>query len=241
MGDPIREEFEVEYDKLILAMGTKSNTFGVPGIASVEEALEHSDSGTNKHNVFFLKQLENARAVRNRIIECCERASSPFISEEEKKRLLTFLVVGGGPTSIEFTSELYDFLHNDVTCWYPDLASLYSVVLIEAGKNLLGSFDGSLSNYVERLFQKRKIITMTGETVSRVNYNSVTTGSGKEVKFGVCVWSTGNTALDMVRSLGLSLSRDGRILVDEKLRVAGVDDVFALGDCAVCKEKPLAM
>ena len=239
--NPIREEFDVEYDKLILAMGTKSNTFGVPGIVSVEEELEHSDSGTNKHNVFFLKQLENARAVRNRIIECCERAASPFISEQEKRRLLTFLVVGGGPTSIEFTSELYDFLHNDVTRWYPDLASLYSVVLIEAGKHLLGTFDGSLSNYVERLFQRRNITTMTGETVTRVNYNSVITGSGKEVRFGVCVWSTGNTALDMVRSLGLPLSRDGRILVDDSLKVTGKNNVFALGDCAVSHSQPLAM
>ena len=240
-GNPIREEFDVEYDKIILAMGTKSNTFGVPGLVSEEESVEQSASGTNKHNVFFLKQLQNARAIRDRIIECFERASSPFISEEEKTRLLTFLVVGGGPTSIEFTSELYDFLHKDVTRWYPELASSYKVVLVEAGKHLLGTFDETLSSYVERLFQRRQISLMTGETVSKVNYNSVTTGSGKELKFGVCVWSTGNTALDMVRSLDLNLSRDGRILVDEKLRVAGMDDVFALGDCAVCEEKPLAM
>ena len=238
---PIREQFEVEYDKIVLALGTKSNTFGVPGLVSEEEDIEVAASGTNKHNVFFLKQLHNARAVRDRIIECFERAASPFISEEEKRRLLTFLVVGGGPTSIEFTSELYDFLHKDVTRWYPDLASSYNVVLVEAGKHLLGTFDETLSSYVERLFQKRHISLMTGETVAQVNYNSVTTGSGKELKFGVCVWSTGNTALDMVRSLGLPLSKDGRILVDDQLQVGGQTDVFALGDCAVCEAQPLAM
>ena len=82
---------------------------------------------------------------------------------------------------------------------------------------------------------------MTGETVAKMNYNSVTTGSGKEVSFGVCVWSTGNCALDMVRSLSLPLSSDGRILVDDRLKVAGLEDVFALGDCAVSQSRPLEM
>jgi len=236
-----RMNFQVSYDKIVLAMGTKSNTFGVPGFKSQEEEIEHSSSGTDRHNVFFLKQLENARAIRNRIIECFERASSPFISENEKKRLLTFLVVGGGPTSIEFTSELFDFLHNDVSRWYPDLAKSYNVILIEAGKHLLGAFDESLSTYVEKLFQRRQISLMTGETVQRVNYNSVVTGSGKEVPFGVCVWSTGNMALDMVKNLNLNLSRDGRIVVNDRLEVAGQDGVYALGDCAVSESKPLAM
>ena len=114
-GVTTRRSFSLEYDKLILAMGTKSNTFGVPGFSSQEEQIEHNATGTDKHNVFFLKQLEHARAIRNRIIECFERASSPLMPEEERQRLLTFVVVGGGPTSIEFTSELYDFLHTDVT------------------------------------------------------------------------------------------------------------------------------
>ena len=237
-----RRQFVVPYDKLVLAMGTKSNTFGVPGLASQEEQIEHNPTGTNKHNVFFLKQLEQARAIRNRIIECFERASSSFISDEEKKRLLTFVVVGGGPTSIEFTSELYDFLHTDVTRWYPELANSYNVTLIEAGKHLLGAFDESLSAHVEKLFTRRHISLMTGETVARVERNSLVTGSGARLPFGVCVWSTGNTALEMVRGLGLDLDPgSGRVLVDERLQVPGREGVFALGDCAVSATQPLAM
>merc|ERR1719481_1700181 len=125
-----RNEYSLPFDKLIIATGTKSNTFGVPGICSKEEELDHGASGTNRHNVFFLKQLEHARAIRNRIIECFERASSSSIHEEEKNRLLTFVVVGGGPTSIEFTSELFDFLDGDVSRWYPDLSSFHSVILV---------------------------------------------------------------------------------------------------------------
>ena len=63
-----RNVFELPYDKLVLAVGCKSNTFGVPGITSEEEDYEHNPTGTNKHNIFFLKQLEHARALRNRYI-----------------------------------------------------------------------------------------------------------------------------------------------------------------------------
>merc|ERR1712004_775341 len=220
------------YDKLVIATGTKSNTFGVPGIASKEESGEMSPSGTSRHNVFFLKQLEHARAIRNRIIECFERASSPSVSEAERRRLLTFVVVGGGPTSIEFTSELYDFLTRDVSLWYPDLANSHSVTLVEAGKHLLGSFDETLSSHVERKFKKRQIQMLTGESVKKVRGNSVELSSGRVLNFGVCVWSTGNSPLDFVQQLGLEMSRQGRIFVGPKLEVPGKEDVYALGDCA---------
>jgi len=236
-----RNEFKIKYDHLVLAMGTKSNTFNVPGIESTEEDIGYNQTGTNRHNVFFLKQLEHARSIRNRIIECFERASSPTVTQKEKKRLLTFIVVGGGPTSIEFTSELHDFLDTDVCRWYPDLAGEYSVLLVEAGKHLLASFDENLSTYVEKLFKKRNITLLTGESVKEVKEHSLIISSGKELEFGVCVWSTGNTALEFVKNLQLPLSPDERILVDDRLKVPGVEGVHALGDCAVSQDRPLAM
>ena len=237
-----RGEFKLKYDKLVLAVGTKSNTFGVPGLESTEEdQTGQNQTGTNKHNVFFLKQLQHARSVRNRIIDCFERASSPAVTQAEKRRLLSFIVVGGGPISVEFTSELHQFLDTEVCRKYPNLVGEYSITLVESGKHLLGSFDKKVSNYVENLFKKRKITMLTGEGVKEVKKNSLITRSGRELEFGLCVWSTGNTALEFVRNLEIPLSRDGRILVDSKLRVPGVDGVFALGDCAVSQDKPLAM
>lgn len=234
-------EFDVDYDKLVIAVGTKSNTFSVPGIASVEENIFHSPTGTNRHNVFFLKQLENARAIRNRIIECFERVSSPFVTDDEKKRLLTFVIVGGGPTSIEFSSELDNFLKYDVSRWYPELSSSYEVVVIEASDHLLGSFDESLIEYVEKTLRKRNVNMMIGESVKEVKDDIVVLNSGREIPFGICVWSTGNAALDFVKKSGLSLSIHNRILVDAKLRVDGKDSVYAIGDCAVSASKPLAL
>ena len=79
--------FELPFDYLVIATGCKTNTFNTPG---VNEGM---------HGVFFLKHLHHARQIRNRILECFERAALPGISEEERDRLLSFVVVGGGPTS----------------------------------------------------------------------------------------------------------------------------------------------
>ena len=225
---------------MVIGVGTKSNTFGIQGVQTDEESVIHNPSGTNKHNLFFLKQLEHARAIRNRIIECFERAASPFTDDEEKRRLLTFLIVGGGPTSIEFASELYDLLHNDITRWYPDLAPSCRIIVIEAGKHLLGAFSSTLSSYVEKRFARRKIKTMIGETVAQVKDHTLILESGKHIHYGACVWSTGNKALDFTSGLDLELA-NGRILTDSHLRVKNKNDVFAIGDCAAIEDNILPM
>jgi NADH dehydrogenase FAD-containing subunit len=97
--------FELEYDKLIIAVGVKTNTFGIQSIFDAER---------KRDSVFFLKQLEHARLIRTNIIDAFEKASIPDVTPAEKQRLLTFLVVGGGPTSCEFTAELHDFVKQDV-------------------------------------------------------------------------------------------------------------------------------
>lgn len=92
------ETFEVDYDKLVIAVGVKTNTFGIQSI---------TDMARKNDSVFFLKQLQHARAIRGHIIDMFEKASIPTVSEAERRRLLSFLVVGGGPTSCEFTAELH--------------------------------------------------------------------------------------------------------------------------------------
>jgi len=220
-------DFDVPYDELVIACGTKSNTFKTPGLQSQEEE-RIGKSGTNKHNVFFLKQLEHSNSIRNRIVECFERASSPFITTEECNRILTFVVVGGGPTSIEFTSELCDFLQYDVSKWYHDLQARYKVVIVEASNTLLGSFDASLSGYVMRQLASKNVIIKTGQHVVEVKDISVVLKSSEEIPFGICIWSTGNAATDFVRNMNLPLTTDQRIKIDDYLRVIGHDNVMRL-------------
>ncbi|GAX22180.1 hypothetical protein FisN_19Lh240 [Fistulifera solaris] len=139
-------EFPVRYDYLVVAAGNKTNTFQTPGIAEREGK-----------EVFFLKHLYHARQIRNRVLECFERASNPNITDFERDRLLSFVIVGGGPTSCEFTTELYDFLQQDVVQWYPDLMSHVKVTLVEAGPGLLGSFHQSLADYYLKKLKEKKI------------------------------------------------------------------------------------
>ena len=136
-----KDPFELSWDVLVLATGSKTNTFGTPGVMENEGK-----------DVFFLKHLYHARQIRNRVLECFERAAIPNLPESERERLLSFVVVGGGPTSCEFVAELHDFVAHDVSKWYPDLTA--KITLVEAGPRILGSFDQKLVEYSRTFFQQ---------------------------------------------------------------------------------------
>jgi len=121
-----KEIFDLNYDYLIIAAGSKTNTFDTPGIIENEGK-----------DVFFLKHLYHAHSIRNRIIECFERASNPKLSSEERNALLNFIVVGGGATSCEFSTELSELLKIDIPKWYPLLSQKAKITLIEAGPKIL--------------------------------------------------------------------------------------------------------
>ena len=112
-----------------MANGTHTNTFNTPGVEP------------GKNHVYFLKDLEDARNIRNRILECFERASYPDTSAEERERLLTFVIVGGGPINVEFAGELHSFLTQDVAKWYPEFKDHVKVELVEASDKILGTFN----------------------------------------------------------------------------------------------------
>jgi NADH:ubiquinone reductase (non-electrogenic) len=174
-----KKPFNYAYDKLVIAVGAESSTWGVKGVR--EFALT-------------LSSLSDARAIRNRIMECFERASNPFVDDAEKSRLLHFVVCGGGPTSIEFSAELYDFLQADVSRWYPDLQPFVRITLIEASNVVLGAFKHSLRDFAMKLFKQRHIEVLTKSRVTEINESSLTImqeGNERSVSFGLCVWSAG--------------------------------------------------
>src|ERR1043166_7816962 len=98
--------FTLHYDILVIAVGAAINTYGIPG---VEEYAQ------------FLKELSDARTIRQKIIDAFERASTPALPEAERKRLLHFVVVGGGPTGVEFAGEMHDFFVEDLCKIFPEL------------------------------------------------------------------------------------------------------------------------
>lgn len=233
--------FEVEYDKLIIAVGVKTNTFG---IESITKAAQEKDS------IFFLKHLEHARAIRSNIINSFEKASIPNVSEAEKRRLLSFLVVGGGPTSCEFTAELHDFVKQDVNRLYHNLLPFVKITLVEAGPALLGPFDKALQDYAHGLFRKRDIDVRLGTAVIGVEDFSAAVdyrfppckrallSDGSTLEFGTMVWSAGlapRTFTEHLDAAAFQLHpRQKRLLVDEYLRVKGHEgSIWAIGDAAM--------
>lgn len=228
------DTFEFEYDKLVIAVGVQTNTFGIPSIKEGED-------------IFFLKQLNHARGIRNNIIDSFEKAAVPTVSQAERRRLLSFVVVGGGPTSCEFVSELHDFIKHDVSRLYKDLLPYVKITLVEAGPVLLGPFDAALQKYAHGLFKKRDIDVRLGIAVTGVEEVQVEgfhfpnrramLSDGSSLEFGTMVWSAGLAPRNFTKSLDGILPkhlRNGRILVDPYLRVKGYEgSIWACGDAAV--------
>jgi NADH dehydrogenase FAD-containing subunit len=232
------EKFMMKYDKLVIGVGVKTNTFGI-------ESIKEGDG------VHFLKHLYHARNIRNNIIESFEKASIPGTSEEERQRLLSFIIVGGGPTSCEFAAELHDFVTADAKRLYMHMVKYVKVTVVEAGPALLGPFDRNLQNYTHGLFKDRNIDVRLATAVSgiedyivdgfRFPARQAVLSDGTKLPFGTLVWSAGLSPVNFTKNCDLlPKSPNGRILVDEFLRVKGFEgEIWAIGDGAVNEKSPL--
>lgn len=209
--------FEVPYDTLVVAVGAASRTFGIPGVA--EHAL-------------FLREAADARAIRQRILDCFERASQPGLDPAERDALLHFVVVGGGPTGVEFAAELHDLVAEDLKKPYRDIVQSARITLLEAGSQLLGTFDAALSDYTTRHFQRQRIEVRTDTPVTRMEKGVLTLKDGSTLRYGLAVWAAGIGATEFVNGLPFPKDRAGRLLVDERLKVKDAAGVYAIGDCA---------
>lgn len=208
-------QFKVAYDKLVIAAGSEPLTFGIKGV---------------KENAFFLREVYHAQEIRKKLLLNLMLSENPGISEEEKKRLLHCVVIGGGPTGVEFSGELSDFIMKDVHERYTHVKDYIHVTLIEANE-ILSSFDVSLRQYATKHLTKSGVRLMQG-VVKEVHPKKIVLSDGTEVPYGLLVWSTGVGPSEFVKTLNLPKSPGGRIGVDEWMRVPSVEDVFALGDCA---------
>lgn len=211
-------EFEVAYDVLVIAVGAVSNTFNVPGVAD---------------HALFLKELHDARELRQRIIQCFERANLPGIPAEERRRLLHFVVCGGGPTGIEFAAELFDFLVEDLATSYQQLVPEARITIVEAMKEILNSFDEKLRIYATTLFRRQRISVLTESPVVRVDEHSLYLKDGSKLPYGLLLWSTGNGPTPFVNALDLPKDAHSRVIVDSYFRVKGHENIYALGDCSI--------
>ncbi|KAL2622537.1 hypothetical protein R1flu_002742 [Riccia fluitans] len=225
------EEFTVDYDYLVVAVGAMANTFGTEGV---------------QEYCHFLKELEDAERIRENVVDCFETACLPHLSDAERKRMLSFVIVGGGPTGVEFAAELYDLVSEDLVKLYPTLRELVTVTVIQSGDHILNSFDQRISAFAEEKFRRDGVSVKTNCRVLKVNQKDVevkekTTGKLDNVPFGLAVWSTGIGTRPVLRKFMEKVGQtDRRVLAtDEWLRVKGCKDVWAIGDCATTEQRKL--
>ncbi|CAH0018202.1 unnamed protein product [Clonostachys rhizophaga] len=230
-------ENEIHYDMLVVGVGAENSTFGIPGV---------------RENSCFLKEIDDAQRIRKKIMDCVETAAFKDQSEEDIDRLMHMVVVGGGPTGVEFAGELQDFFEEDIKKLIPEISPRFKVTLIEALPNVLPSFSKQLIEYTENTLREEKIDIKLKTMVKRVTENTVEaevsrpdgTKERLTIPYGLLVWATGNTIRPIIKDLisripAQANSRRG-LAVNEYLVVQGARDIWAVGDCAVAGYAPTA-
>lgn len=212
---------ELPYDHLIIALGSETNFFGIPGLA--ERAVP-------------MKSLADAILLRNRLIALLEAA---HFSEDkgERRSLLTVVVAGGGFSGVETIGAVNDFLRESVR-FYPQLTKdMVRAVLVHPGEFILPELGEKLGRYAQRRLSERGVEIMLSTRVKNCALNVVKLENGQPpIPANTLIWTAGLTPDGILKTLPCKTEK-GRIFVDETLAVPGYPGVWALGDCACCVDE----
>lgn len=225
----VTKEFKLDYDYLIIAVGAINNTFGIKGV---------------EENCQFLKSIDDATGIKKKIIDQFELASLSCTPLEEKKKLLSFVVCGGGPAGTETAAEIQDFINNDLKRWYPNVSSYAKVTIVELLENILNTYNKSISEYVEKQFKSREINLKTNSKIVGVEKDSIIImnkqNQKEELPYGLAIWTTGIGTSPLITNLREKIPEQTNrraLLTDRHLKVKGVENIFALGDCATIEQE----
>jgi NADH:ubiquinone reductase (H+-translocating) len=216
----LRDERDLPFDHLVVAVGAVATWFGVPG------AEEHATP---------LYTLDDAVRVRNHVLERFEAADAdPGLIDAGE---LNFVVVGGGPTGVETAGALAELFSVVFKRDYPALGvGRARVLLVETRDALLGPFHRSSQRAALDTLRARQVEVRLDETVAEVTGEHVRFASGEVLPTRTVIWAAGVTANPLPTALGLPTTRGGRIAVGADLRVEGHEDVWALGDVAAAPD-----
>jgi NADH dehydrogenase len=206
----------VPYDYLILALGSEPSFFGVEG------AAEHA---------FPLRWMDDAVPLRHHVLTRFEAAGTA--DRERRARLLTFVVVGGGPTGVEYAGALAELIFGPLLKDFPDVAAdEVRIELVELSDSLLRGMPSKLARYATERLARRRVNVRLGAAVEAVEATAVRLAGGERIATETVVWTAGVRGDPRVAQWGLPVGRGGRVPVTEALSVEGRPEVFVIGDLA---------
>jgi len=208
---------ELPFDYLVLATGSVDNYFGNEAVARVSIGL---------------KALADATRMRNHVLTCLERADAET-EPEARRALLTFVVVGGGPTGVECSGALAELMDIVAGKDYHQVSrDEIRIILVEGADRLLNAFSPHLGHYAQRILTRRGVDIRTRALVKAADARSVTLADGTRIDCETIIWSAGVRPNDAVVDASLARFRNHRVTVDAWLRVPGATGVYAIGDVA---------
>lgn len=218
----------IDYDYLIIAAGSVTNFFGH------REIEQHA---------YDLKKLNHAVELRNRILTLFEKASRQH-DPDRRRACLTFVIVGGGPTGVEFAGALQELIRYVLAKDYPELSlGETRIVLVEATDRLLAPFPEPLRRYTVERLRRMGVEVMLNARVSGTDGNEVRLADGTVIPACTLFWSAGVAAAPLAAALDTPKAGSGRIPVEPDLTLAGHPEVFVVGDMAYLEQDgvPLPM
>ncbi len=211
-----RHVHELPYDHLIIALGSSTNFFGLPGVQDA---------------ALTIKTLDDAIELRNRLITHLEEANSECAAGE-RQPLLTFVVVGAGFAGVETLGGIHDFVREAIR-FYPNLTPEFvRTILISSEEFILPELGAKLGAYAQRKLAARGVEILTRARVTAVRDGLVELSDGQTIPATTLIWAAGNAQNPLVAALPIPKSK-GRILVDDYLQVKDFPGVWAVGDCAL--------
>ncbi|HEX9116957.1 MAG TPA: FAD-dependent oxidoreductase, partial [Anaerolineae bacterium] len=207
----------IGYDYLILAIGGQTNFFK---LRSIEQAA------------FQIKNIESAVATRNHLLEMFEKASREA-DVDRRRALLTFGVVGGGPTGVETAGALSELIRMVISKDYPhmDLNDV-RVILLEAGAHVMESYPDPLRKATFDLLSRKHVEVWLNTKLTDYDGEKMTFADGRQLPACTLIWTAGVRAADLTDRLGLPQAAGARLITEDTLQLAGHPEVFLVGDAA---------
>lgn len=208
----------LDYDYLVLALGSKTNFFGISDI---------------EKNAFTIKSLGDAMILRNHLINMLEQADLEHENHDLRKNLLTFVVVGGGFAGVETVGELNDFVRDSIRNFYHNIESSDArVILVNSGERLLPEVSDDLAEFALQRLEKSGVEVMSNTRLTGATINTVKLSDGTIVPTHTLIWTGGIMPSQLIKSISCKHDKGGRVVANNYLEADGYSNIFAVGDCA---------